>query len=53
MSGTPTFYCPTCDAFRAIEDWRERGDTLVIALDHCGHVLRRSAGLEWPKRQAA
>jgi len=53
MKGTPILYCLTCDAFRAIQDWRERGDALVIELEPCGHVLRRGAGVEWPIRNAA
>jgi hypothetical protein len=53
MNGTPTLFCRSCGAFRAIEDWRERGETLVIELALCGHVLKRSAGVEWPIRKAA
>jgi hypothetical protein len=53
MSGTPTLFCRTCNAFRAIEDWHERGEALVIELEPCGHVLQRSAQLEWPIRRAA
>jgi len=53
MSGTPALFCRTCNAFRAIEDWHERDKALVIALEPCGHVLRRSAELEWPVRRAA
>ena len=26
MNGTPTLFCRSCGAFRAIEDWRERGE---------------------------
>jgi len=53
MRGTPTLYCLTCGAFRAVEDWHERGDALEIELEPCGHVLHRSAGVEWPIRNAA
>jgi hypothetical protein len=53
MRGTPTLYCRTCEAFRAIRDWHERGDTLAIELDPCGHVLHRCAAVEWPTRTAA
>lgn len=53
MSGTPTLFCRTCNAFRAIEDWHERGEALVIELEPCGHVLHRNAGVEWPIRRAA
>jgi hypothetical protein len=53
MNGTPTLFCLTCGAFRAVEDWHERGDALVIELEPCGHVLHRHAGVEWPIRTAA
>jgi hypothetical protein len=53
MKGTPTLDSLPCGAFRAIEDWRERGDALVIELEPCGHVLHRSAGVEWPILEAA
>lgn len=51
--GTPAIYCATCRALRAISDWRDRGDAMVIALEPCGHVIHRSAGLEWPVHRAA
>ena len=38
---------------RAVEDWHERGDALVIQLEPCGHELERSAGVEWPIPKAA
>ena len=53
MNGTPTLFCLTCGAFRAVEDWHERGDALVIELQPCGHVLHRNAGVEWPIHTAA
>jgi hypothetical protein len=53
MNGTPAFFCRTCKTLRAIEDWHEQGDALVIALEPCGHVLQRSAGVEWPIWKAA
>jgi hypothetical protein len=53
MSGPPTLFCRACNAFRAIEDWRERGKAMVIALEPCGHVVHRSAQLEWPIWRAA
>jgi len=53
MSGTPALFCRTCNAFREIEDWRERGEALVIALGPCGHDIRRRAGLEWLAHKAA
>jgi len=48
MSGTPALFCRTCNTFREIEDWHERGEAFVIALGPCGHEIRRSAGVEWP-----
>jgi len=53
MKGTPTLYCLPCGAFQAIADWHERRDVLVIELEPCGHVLHRSAGVEWPIQEAA
>jgi pyrimidine deaminase RibD-like protein len=53
MKGTPTLYCASCDTFRAVEDWRERGEALVIQLEPCGHELRRSAAVEWSIPKAA
>ncbi len=53
MSGTPALFCRTCNTFREIENWRERGGALVIALGPCGHEIRRSAGVEWPINRAA
>jgi len=53
MSGTPAMYCATCNALRAIEDWRERDEALIVSLEPCGHVIRRSAGVEWRVRRAA
>jgi len=53
MKGTPILYCLTCDALRAIKDWHEGGDVLLIELEPCGHVLHRAAGVEWPVRAAA
>jgi hypothetical protein len=53
MSGMPALYCRTCNAFREIENWHERGEILVIALGPCGHRIRRPAGIEWPTHEAA
>ncbi len=47
MTGTPTIYCVHCKALRAVSDWREWRDTLVIQLEPCGHLAVRNAGLEW------
>jgi Zn ribbon nucleic-acid-binding protein len=46
-------FCPTCNAFREIETWHERAEALVIALEPCGHQIRRHAGLEWSTHRAA
>jgi len=40
-------YCSTCRALRAIKDWHECRDVLLIDLEPCGHVARRTARLEW------
>ena len=53
MSGMPALYCRTCKAFREIADWGEHGEALVIALEPCGHEIRRRAGMEWPIREVA
>ena len=53
MGGTPAMFCSVCHALRAIADWRERRDAMVIALEPCGHLIHRSAALEWPIRRAA
>lgn len=53
MKGTPTLYCLPCGAFRANRGLARAGDALVIELEPCGHVLHRSAGVEWPIREAA
>jgi len=38
---------------RAVKDWREHHETVEIQLDPCGHVVRRSARLEWRVKKAA
>lgn len=53
MSGMPALFCRPCNAFREVEDWRERGETLVIALEPCGHQIRRDAGIEWAVHETA
>lgn len=53
MSGVPALYCRTCNAFREVEDWREHGEALVIALEPCGHQIRRHAGIEWAVHETA
>ncbi len=52
MGGLPTIYCPACHALRAIKDWHEQREMFVIELDRCGHVVRRSARLEWRVKKA-
>jgi len=51
--GFRTTHCPVCHVLRAVKDWRERRETVEIQLDPCGHVVRRSARLEWRIRTAA
>ena len=53
MKGMPALYCRTCNTFREVEDWREGGEALVIALEPCGHQIRRRAGIEWPTHKVA
>jgi len=53
MKPTPTIFCRRCSSLRAITDWRERGDDLVIQLEPCGHVAVRTARVEWVRRPAA
>ncbi|HEX9748833.1 MAG TPA: hypothetical protein VGB86_10565 [Methylomirabilota bacterium] len=53
MSGMPALYCRRCNDFREVEDWHERGEALVIALEPCGHEIRRRAGIEWPTHEVA
>lgn len=48
MNGMPALYCRTCNDFREVADWRERGEALVIELEPCGHEISRRAGTEWP-----
>jgi hypothetical protein len=48
MKSTKTTYCGRCRALRWVEDWSERGDErLSIVLGPCGHVIERTARLEW------
>ena len=43
-----TFVCPHCIAFRSIESWQDAGsEILAIRLAPCGHVIERSAHIEW------
>jgi len=51
MSGLPTMYCSACGALRAIHDWHENRESLVIELEPCGHVTLRVARLEWMGRR--
>jgi len=53
MYGMPAIYCSTCQALRAIQDWRERRESFLIELHPCGHVVLRTARLEWMSRRAA
>ena len=50
---TKTTFCEPCRELRSIEDWHEtREEILSIVLGPCGHVVRRTARLEWsvPRR---
>ena len=47
MAGVPTIACLQCNALRAVNDWHERGDDLLVELEPCGHVTVRSARMEW------
>lgn len=48
MKSTKTTYCGRCRALRWVEDWNERSDeTVSIVLGPCGHVIERTARLEW------
>jgi Zn ribbon nucleic-acid-binding protein len=40
-------YCPMCDAWREVMDWREDAEYLILHLGPCGHEARRTARLEW------
>ena len=55
MSPAQTILCRHCRALRWVEDWSEaRDETMAIVLGPCGHVLERTARLEWaipPRRQ--
>ncbi len=51
--GFPSTYCPACHARRAIRNWFERHGILAIVLDPCGHVVRRSADIEWRVNETA
>ena len=51
--GLRTTHSPVCHVLRAVKDWRERRETVEIQLDPCGHVVRRSARLEWRTKDAA
>jgi hypothetical protein len=45
---TRTILCPRCVALRWIEHWHESSpETLAIGLGPCGHVVERTARLEW------
>jgi len=43
-----TTFCGRCRALRWVEDWSERRhEVLSIVLGPCGHVIERTARLEW------
>jgi hypothetical protein len=48
MNPTRTMLCGRCHALRWVEDWREdRDETMSVTLGPCGHMIERSARLEW------
>ena len=48
MKSTRTTFCGECRALRWVEDWSEmRDEMLAIVLGPCGHVVERTARLEW------
>ena len=53
MRPLPAIYCPTCLVMQGIRDWRERHESLLIQLEPCGHVIVRSARVEWAAHGAA
>jgi len=56
MNPTKTTFCLDCRALRWVEDWNETVDErLAIVLGPCGHVIERTARLEWaiPTRERA
>jgi hypothetical protein len=48
-----TIYCPSCNVRRGVKDWHESGEALVIDLEPCGHMARRTERLEWLPIMAA
>jgi hypothetical protein len=51
---TRTTFCEPCRRLRWVEDWNEKRDeVLSIVLGPCGHVIERTARLEWsiPRRR--
>jgi len=45
---TKTTFCRRCRALRWVEDWNERRDEMLsIVLGPCGHVIERTARMEW------
>ena len=54
MNPTSTMLCGRCHALRWIEDWREERDEMMsVTLGPCGHMIERSARLEWAIQRAA
>ena len=45
---TKTTFCERCRALRWVEDWSDaQNEMLSIILGPCGHVIERTARLEW------
>ena len=47
LDATLATYCATCETWREVRDWHESGDAIVIELEGCGHLTRRTSRLEW------
>jgi len=47
LDATLATYCSTCETWREVKDWHESGDAIVIELEVCGHLARRTSRLEW------
>lgn len=47
MDAVLTIYCPSCHTRRAVKDWHESPEALLIDLEPCGHMARRIDRLEW------
>ncbi len=46
-------YCSVCQILRAVREWHTRRESFVIELEPCGHVMLRTARVEWLTHRAA